>query len=226
MPDEALKVIGQIHAHSDSLAGLRANLPYLLSTEASAHLFKGDLPAAEALIDTTLKQHPNDDNLLLAAAQTYKNFGRYSNELAQIDRLLEMHPENRSLLLEKGTACVQLSDFNNAIHLLTRVVNLETNENAPGRDYYEALHYRAFSYFKTGRWDAAQKDYEMLQKAFPTGPAAYKIYSGLAEVALGKGDTNAAIRSYHQCLANLQTNSPAAETVRKRLAELKPNQRR
>jgi hypothetical protein len=67
--------------------------------------------------------------------------------------------------------------------------------------------------------EAAQRDYEVLQKAFPT---AFQIYYGLGEVAWQKKDTNAAIRNYQLYLANAQTNTAEAKVVSERLKQLKP----
>jgi len=226
MPDQALRVTDQIHALASTFPDFRTYQTYLLSVEASSHLANNNVAAAETVVSNALKEYPKDDNLLLAAAQTYKEYGCYSNELAHIDRLLELHAENRALKLEKAFACVQLKDFDTAIPLLTRLVNLQTNNTADVQVHYDALLYRAYSYLKTENWPAAQRDYEALQKAFPTGPQAYKIYTGLAEAAVGNKDTNAAIRNYHQCLANVPTNSAAALTATKRLDELMVNRRR
>jgi len=226
MPDRALEAVGQIHEKADLLRVTRTDQPFLLSVEASAHLAKNDLPGAEVVVNRALKEHPIDETLLGTAAQTYKNYGRYSNELGSIDRLLEIHPDNRAVLLEKGFAWLQLRDFREAIPPLTEVVNMETNGIAQVQIHYNALLYRAYAYLKDERWDAAQRDYETLQKAFPTGSDACKIYAGLAETALGKKDTNAAFRSWHLCLANMPTNAPEAATVQARLEELKPRPRR
>jgi tetratricopeptide (TPR) repeat protein len=84
---------------------------------------------------------------------------------------------------------------------------------------YSALLNRAIAYLRANKLEAAQGDYDVLQKAFPT---AHQIYYGLAEVAWRKKDTNAAIRNYQLYLANAQTNTAEAKDVSARLKELKP----
>ena len=84
---------------------------------------------------------------------------------------------------------------------------------------YSALLNRAIACLRANKLDAAQRDYEVLQKAFPT---AFQIYYGLAEIAWRKKDTNAAIRNYQLYLANAPTNTAEAKVVSERLKELKP----
>ena len=82
---------------------------------------------------------------------------------------------------------------------------------------HSALLNRAICYLRAGKLEPAQRDYEILQKAFPT---AFQIYYGLAEIAWQKKDTNAAIRNYQLYLANAQTNTAEAKIVSDRLKEL------
>ena len=108
-------------------------------------------------------------------------------------------------------ACIQIEAFPQAIAPLTQVLTLQTNN-------YSALLNRAIAYLRSDNFDASQRDYEQLQKAFPT---AYQIYYGLGEIAWRKKDTNSAIRNYELYLANTQTNSAEAKFVTGRLNELK-----
>jgi tetratricopeptide (TPR) repeat protein len=297
LPDQALKVAEQIKAQAKMLGLTQTNMPYLLAVEASAHLEKDDIGAADSVVARVLKQYPDDETLLWTAAQVYKSYGDkslseivsrgaylkaastnqadqfavraadavatsntwqaaetalstalrqyptnfhlkrmsaqlhftgdcYSNFLGKIEELLRTKPEDRNYLLQKGFAYIQLKEFERAAKPLTQILNLETNNAVEMQLYYNALLYRAYAALRSQKWDASQRDYESLQKAFPTGRDAYRIYLGLGEVALGKKDTNAAFRNYHFCLANVPTNSPEAETIRTRLADIKPPARR
>ena len=75
---------------------------------------------------------------------------------------------------------------------------------------------------RCGKLEAAQQDYEALQKTYPT---ATPVYYGLAEIARQKQDTNTALRNYQLYLAKAQTNTAEAKTVRERLKELRPGPR-
>jgi tetratricopeptide (TPR) repeat protein len=162
-------------------------------------------------VDATLKQFPGDENLLATATQVYMAYGCYSNALGVIEQLLTLAPTNMNALINKGYACLQIGAFDQAIPPLTQVLAMDTTNHS-------ALLNRAIAYLRSDKLDAAQSDYEVLQKAFPT---AFQIYYGLAEIAWQKKDTNATVRNYQLYLANAQTNTPEAKIVSERLKQLK-----
>ena len=118
-------------------------------------------------------------------------------------------------LVNKGYACIQIGAFEQAIPPLTQVLAVDTNN-------YSALLNRAIACLRANKLEAAQRDYDLLQKAFPT---AHQIYYGLAEIAWRKKDTNAAVRNYQLYLANAQTNTAESKVVSERLKQLKPGSR-
>ena len=212
MPDEALKEVEKIRAQPHLREAVRTHRTDMLLLEASAHLAKGDVGSAEATVAASLRQYPGDENLLATATQAYMNYGCFSNALTIIDQQLSLAPTNVNTLVNKGYACLQAGAFEQAIAPLTKALTLETTN-------YSALLNRAIAYLRATKLDAAQQDYEVLQKAFPT---AFQIYYGLAEVAWQKKDTNAAIRNYEIYLANAPTNTTEAALVNERLKGLKP----
>jgi tetratricopeptide (TPR) repeat protein len=211
MPADALKLVDQIHAQPSLLEAARTNRTELLFVEASAHLAQNDSRGAEAVVQAALAQYPGDAGLLATATQVYMRYGRYSNALTTIEQELKIAPTNMNALVNKGYTCIQVGAFDQAIPPLTQVLAMETNN-------YSALLNRAIAGLRANKLEAAQRDYELLQKAFPT---AHQIYYGLAEIAWRKKDTNAAIRSYQLYLANAQTNTAEAKLVSERLKQLK-----
>jgi tetratricopeptide (TPR) repeat protein len=150
--------------------------------------------------------------LLATATQVYMKYSRYSNALTTIGRELKLAPTNLNALVNKGFSCIQIGAFDQAIPPLTQVLAMDTNNNS-------ALLNRAIAYLRADKLEAAQHDYDLLQKAFPT---AFQIYYGLGEIAWRKKDTNAAIRNYQLYLVNAQTNTAEAKVVSERLKQLKP----
>jgi tetratricopeptide (TPR) repeat protein len=219
MPDQALKVIEQIHAQPELLPVPRTNQTELLSVETAAHLVRNDVAGAEATVQKALARYPGDDDLLAAATQVYLNHGRYSNALVLINKELKRNPENLSALITKGYACLQIGAYEDAIPALSRVLDLETNTSDV---HYSALLNRAIAYLRSDKLDEAQHDYEVLQKAFPT---AFRVYFGLQELAYRKKDTNACVRYSELYLANSPTNTEEFKFVGERLKELKPGAR-
>jgi tetratricopeptide (TPR) repeat protein len=236
MPNQALKLLDQIRSRPDLLQAARTNRTELLFVEASAHLAQDDLRSAEAAVQATLRQYPTDEGLLAAATRVYMKYGRYfddllaaragsdtstyaymkygcySNALTTIEQQLVISPANTNALVDKGYACIQVGAFEQAIPPLTKALAMDTSN-------YSALLNRAIAFLRGDKLEAAQRDYEVLQKAFPT---AFQIYYGLAEIAWRRKDTNAAIQYYQLYQANAPTNTTEAKLVSARLKELKP----
>jgi tetratricopeptide (TPR) repeat protein len=236
MANQALKLVNQIQTHPDLRDAAQTNRVELLFVEASAHLALDDLRGAEAAVQAALRQHPGDVDMLAAATQVYMKYGSYfdnllaaktgsntnisalmrngcySNALITVDQQLATAPTNMNALINKGYLCMQVGAYDQAISPLTKVLTMDTNNNS-------ALLNRAIAYLRRDKLEAAQRDYEVLQKSFPT---AFQIYYGLGEIAWRKKDTNAAIQNYQHYLANAQTNTTEAKLVISRLNELRP----
>jgi len=193
----------------------RTNSAGLLSVEAAAHLAKNDLAGAEATVEKALAKFPGDGDMLGTATQVFLNYSQYSNAIGVIEKELKLYPDDVNALVTKGFAYLQLGAFQDAIPPLTRVLEIETNATEV---HYSALLNRAIAYLRSERFEDARRDYEILQKAFPT---AFRVYYGLGDIAYKKHDTNAAIRNYDLYLANSPTNTEEAKFVNARLKELK-----
>jgi tetratricopeptide (TPR) repeat protein len=212
MPGQALELVDQIRAQPSLLEAARTNRTELLFVEASAHLARNDLRGAETSVQATMRQYPGDEGLLATATQVYMKYGSYSNALTTIEQQLVIAPTNVNALVNKGFACIQVGAFDEAIPPLTKALAMDTNNTS-------ALLNRAIACLRADRLEESQRDYERLQKAFPT---ASQIYYGLGEIAWRRKDTNAAARNYQLYLANAQTNTSEAKLVSERLKQLKP----
>jgi tetratricopeptide (TPR) repeat protein len=210
-PSEALKLVEPIHVEPGLLAAVGTNRTDLLFVETSAHLAQGDIGGAEATVRGTMHQYPGAEDLLATAARAYMSYGCFSNALLALDEQLALSPTNVSTLVNKGYACIQVGAFEQAITVLSEALSLQSTN-------YSAMLNRAIACLRADKLDAAQHDYEVLQKAFPT---AHPIYYGLAEIAWRSKDTNAAIHYYQLYLANAPTNTTEAKLVMERLKELK-----
>ena len=217
MPDQALKVIDELHAHPKTLAVPRTNANELLYVEMSAHLAKKDVAGAERTVAAILEKYPSDEELISSAAQVFINFGCFSNALPVLDRQLKLQPGNMTALLQKGVSSLQTGAYDEAIAALTKVLSVETNSTSELHN--NALLSRAIAYLRSDKFEESQQDYETLQKSFPT---AYRIYFGLGEIAYRRKDTNSAIRNYQLYLTNSPANPDEIKTVHGRLKELQP----
>jgi tetratricopeptide (TPR) repeat protein len=215
LPSQAMQLITEIRAHPALFPVPSTNRTEMLFVETSAHLASGDVKGAEAAVQSALREYPGDDDLLATATQVYINYQCYSNALATVEQELKVSETNIMALINKGLVCIRLGAFEQAIPPLTRVLSLETNQHS-------ALFNRAIANLRCSKLEAAQQDYEALQKTFPT---ATQIYYGLAEIARLKKDTNTAVRNYQLYLSKAQTNTAEAHIVRERLKELRPGPR-
>jgi tetratricopeptide (TPR) repeat protein len=209
-PEPAIQEVSEIRADDKKLGLSRTNETELLNVEASAYLAHNELDKASAAVHTTLQKYPNDGELLAMASQVYMNHGRFTNALEILNQELALEPNNAIALINKGYACLQVSNYQEAIPPLTRALELQTNN-------LNALFNRAIAYLQCNKLDEAQRDYEILQKAYPT---EYRVYYGLGEIAYRKKDTNAAIRSYQLYLTNAPPGLQEAKDIAARLAEL------
>jgi tetratricopeptide (TPR) repeat protein len=236
MPSQALKLVNQVHDDPELSKVGQTNRVELLFVEASAHLALEDVHGAEGAVQAALRQNPGDADLLATAMQVYMKYGSYfdnllatktgsdtntyaqmrygcySNALMAVEQQLTAAPTNMNVLINKGFICMQIGAYDQAIPPLTKVLAMDTTNSSARLN-------RAIAYLRGDKLEAAQRDYEVLQKAFPS---AFQIYYGLGEVAWRKKDTNAAIQNYQLYLANAHTNTAEARLVSARLNELQP----
>jgi len=212
MPDNALRMLDEIHARPVP----RTNQIELLSVEVSARLGANDFKGATNSVQSALDKYPSDEDLVAAAAQIFMNYGFFTNGLEMIDKQLKLDPGNLIALLNKGYACLQLAAYENAISPLTRVLTVETNSLS--ELHRTALLNRAIAHFRLSHWDDSKRDYEALQK---NQPSDTRIFYGLGEIAYRTHDTNAALRNYNLYLANAQKGTVEAKHVADCVKELK-----
>jgi tetratricopeptide (TPR) repeat protein len=212
MPDDALRMLDEIHTRPVS----RTNQTELLSVEVSARLAAQDLKGATNAIQVALDKYPADEDLLAAAAQAFMNYGLYTNALELVDKQLKLSPDNLNALLNKGFVCLHLAAYENAIPSLSRLLTLDTNSLS---DLHRtALLNRAIAHLRLSHWDESKHDYELLQKVQPSDT---RIFYGLGEIAYRTRDTNSALRNYNLYLASAAKGTVEAKNVADRVKELK-----
>lgn len=217
LPDKTLQVIEEIHANERGLGVNHTNAVELLGFEMAAQLSKGDLKAAEAVVQTTLNKTPGDADMLAAATKVFMDFGCYTNALDLIDQQLQSRPDDPRALFYKGNASLQLNHFKDAIDPLTRLLQMETNNVSKLR--YLAQFMRAKAYLGLDELKEAKADYEALSKELPK---EFPVYFDLGEIAYRQKDPKAAIHYYELYKANAPTNfTKDLKLVDTRMAELK-----
>jgi tetratricopeptide (TPR) repeat protein len=214
-PDEALKVVQEIHAREAEFGVNGTNVNQLLYIEAAANLAKTNVAGADTAVQKTLEKfshEPDFTNLLAYATQAYLDLRFYSNALPLIERHLTLAPDSIRVLGNQGYVYLQMNEFDLAIPPLKKVLTLEPTN-------YPAMLNLAIALLRSGHLDEAQQYYETLQKAAPT---AYQVQYGLGEIAFRRNDTNGVIRNYELYLSNAPPSLEEAKAIRERLAKFKP----
>jgi tetratricopeptide (TPR) repeat protein len=136
----------------------------------------------------------------------------YASAAAALEAVLKSQPDNFQALLTLSALFIQTKRFTNALVPLNQALALQPDNQA-------ALLNRAIANLQSGQLDAAQRDYEALQKRLPT---LHAIYYGLGEIAYQRKDVPAAIQHYESYLKFVPTtDSNEARGIQQRLQQLK-----
>jgi len=206
-PEAALELTGEVHAHAERFTFNSTNRLELLSVEATAHFVRKDTNQAVALIEKAIAADPKDSQLLGVAITLYNQNQQYSNSFQVVDRMLALNADDPAALLYQGFLYIQFRAYDQSLVPLNKLLTLQTN-NPYG------LFNRALAYFSSDRLNEAKADYETLVRLYP---AEYQPYYGLTEIALRRGDTNAAIRYAENFLNTAATNTAEYAAMTERL---------
>ncbi len=244
-PDKALEVVGEIRSRQVSHPLAITNQVELTRIEAVAHFNKGDLETTEKILLNARQQHPQNDILFDTLIQMYVLANRLTNALTALDDQLKLKPDHIPLLLNKAYVCMKLESYDQAVAAVAAVLKKEpentqalldqgaiciqtksyTNALAPLNQVLRlqptnqvALMNRAIAQLQIGQLDAAQRDYETLQKLTPN---VFRVLYGLGEIAFRRNDVPAAIKHYEAYLKYAPPDTDEAKQIAARLKQLK-----
>ncbi len=178
---------------------------------AAAHFQKDEVKDGVRILEAEIARHPDDDGLRTATTQAYFMRGLFTNALHLIEGKLATAPDDVTWLFGKGYACIQIGAYADSIKAMTRVLQLQTNNET-------ALFNRALSYLQSEQLEKSRADYAALQVAYTNN---FQIAYGLGEIAWRKKENAEALRNYQIYAANAPTNTPEFSTIRERLAQLR-----
>ena len=210
-PDRALEALRDPLEQPEKFSLVRTNLTDLNLIVATAYFQKNDLTQGTRLLEMEIARHPADDNFRNTVVQVLVNHSLFTNALALVDDKLRLAPDDPLWLFNQGYLLIQIKAYDEAINALTRVLAIQTNNNNARFD-------RAIACLNSGKLEAAQADYRILQQSLTN---SIQVAYGLGEIAWRQRDTNEAIRNYRLYLANTDTNTDEARVVAERLRELK-----
>jgi tetratricopeptide (TPR) repeat protein len=209
-PEKALALVDELRAHSRSLADADIYPSDVLQVELAANYVNKSQAKVDHLVRTTLSQKPPDPVLLDTTMQVASFYRDYTNALLALDKQLQETPNNITSLINKGLLEIQITNYSEAIPPLGKAISLAPTNTT-------AIFCRAVCYFETGKLDESQRDYELLRQINPKG---FPAYHGLAEIALRKKDTNAAMLNFKLDFTNAPPGSAEANWAIDRLKKL------
>lgn len=183
----------------------------LALAEAEFHWLQKNPERAREIVDELIGIHSENILGLESVVKQIISFRDFVSADAQFSRHLERSPNNPFLLHTRSELLIQCGKPEAAIAGLNRVLEL-TN-------YPPARFNRAIAYLRVSDFAAAQRDFLALTNAALDAPA---IEFGLAESALGFGETNMAVQYLKKSLSRTPKNSPAWEKITSKLNQLTP----
>ena len=192
------------HLRSEtSLASANNDLDQELSLlEANTWLSQTNTANARSVLQAMLKKYPDDGHIAEVVLQAYVSFGDYTNALKLVQHQLARAPDNLTSLFNQASIYMNLGQCSNALPVLDRALTLS---NLPPLRLARAL-----ARTEAGQYDAAEADYQELGK---TATNNLPIYSGLAEIARRRHDTNRAIEYLERCLAEMSPGNPQRKLI-------------
>jgi tetratricopeptide (TPR) repeat protein len=162
-------------------------------------------------LDAQLKLKPDNLTALLNKAYICLRLESYDLANAAVNAVLKKDPDNVQALLDKAVICIQTKAYKEAVTPLNQVLKLQPDNQI-------ALMDRAIAQLQSHQLDAAQRDYEALQKLLPT---VHQIYWGLGEIAYLRTNVPAAIQHYEAYLKHAPPGTDEAKQIAERLKQLK-----
>jgi tetratricopeptide (TPR) repeat protein len=211
LPDQAMEFMREPLAAPDKF-GINADTSTYVNMMVAAVKFQQNKPdEAARMLEAEVARHPDDEVLATTAAQTLFLHGLYTNALHVIEGRLAKAPDNPTWLFGKGYAYFQLGDYGDAIKPMTRVLEIQTNNDSARFD-------RALAYLRSDQLDSARADYAALQVIYTN---SFQIAFGLGQIAWQQKDNAGALRNYQIYLANAPTNTLEYSNIAERVQSLK-----
>jgi tetratricopeptide (TPR) repeat protein len=206
-PDEAMRLFDEALAATPNDPALHAAHAQLFLIQSQAANSRGDLRAAEDLLDEGLDRYPTNVSLRYALALLYEDLGRNRRALDVLSRLAEEHPDDSAILNAYGYLLTDEFDrHEEARDYIERALALEPDSPA-------IIDSMGWVLFKLRDYRAA-RDY--LERAYRLEQDS-EIAAHLVDVRWQLGERESARELLEEAL-RATPDSPHLQEVRERLA--------
>ncbi|HSY20176.1 MAG TPA: tetratricopeptide repeat protein [Candidatus Acidoferrales bacterium] len=182
----------------------------LAMLEAKSWISLTNAAQADKILENLLLAHPESPAFSEMVFKAYLSFGEVTNALAITEAQLAKMPDNVAALNNRAALLIHINNAAPAIPLLDHALSLT---NIPSIRLN-----RAIAYLQVTNLAAAEQDYTLL---LDSAVDQFTVHYGLAQIALGRGDTNLAVQHLDLCLSNAPAGSLKWRDVRARLDALK-----
>ena len=179
------------------------------SLEVYALIKRNKIENAESLLRKSLKQHPDDEELLFALGSVQHEAGKKDAAMNTMEYILTIDPNNYQALNYVGYTLADANkDLDRALALITAA-----HKQRPDADYIvDSL---AWAQYRLGYFDLA---WENITRCIKLGGDDAVIWEHYGDIALALGKNNEAIKGYTEAIARKPDN---IESLREKLAALK-----
>lgn len=209
LASRAAATITQLQAATQAWPATHAIRLQLALLDAGFQRSQTNLAQARQILNDLIPIHADNLVGLESVVKEYIVMQDFTNAEAAFNHQLAQMPNNPFLLQAKSELLIQSGRSAAAIPVLNHLLEL-TN-------YPPATFNRAIAFLRITNYAAAQADFLALTNASVDVPS---IDYGLAESALGFGETNLAIQYLNNCLAKTPKQSAVWNKVSSRLKEL------
>jgi tetratricopeptide (TPR) repeat protein len=149
-----------------------------LFSEGKAHYKKQEYDLAILMLEKALKDRPNNAEILLYLARSYRQNGGLNRALDYIDAAIKLDEKNSNVLLEKGLLLRSREDQDQAILYFKQVIAIEKSQAT-------ALYFLSYEYRQKKEYDLALKYTNQRIIFHPKDAQSYsiraKIYNDLED---------------------------------------------
>jgi len=152
-----------------------------------------------APLEKQVRERPNDAELRVALANLYVEKGRLDDAIGQAKAALQLRKDHGGALLVLGTAYMNDGEYDEAIQVWQRLVELnKDNPMAKQSPELALVHHNLGNiYLQRGQLDDAVTEFEASLATDRTNADTYFL---LGEARLGREDAKGAVEAYRQAL--------------------------
>lgn len=200
---------GQLKAARERIAQLRETYPdrapMIRAAESDLLLDAGQPDQALAVLDTGLRMHPDDSNLLYGRSLIYARIGKIDAAEADLKRMLSQDSDDPRALNALGYMLTNhSSDYHRAHDLIARALKADPDNPA-------VLDSMGWVQYRLGQLDKARAN---LEKAYKGDPQA-EVAAHLGEVRWQQGNHEAARRIWHDAALKDPDNTVLQDTIKR-----------